>query len=115
MTGVVRRLLARHRSGRPLLVSLDWTDIRGLQTLVAAASVKGRAVPLCWASCRKHTYDVRGRIGAGAFGGSDLRQMLGGRGVMTLDRAGFATHVCIEQEHHAARSRAAGGVAPPRR
>jgi len=57
MTGVVERLLARHPKDRPLLVSFDWTDIRGMQTLMAAANIKGRAIPLCWASCRKHVYD----------------------------------------------------------
>jgi hypothetical protein len=55
MTGVVRRLLRKRR--KPLLVSLDWTDVRGLQTLMAAAVIRGRAVPLCWASCTKHVYD----------------------------------------------------------
>lgn len=57
MSGVVRNLLRRHPKGKPLLISFDWTDIRNIQTLVAAANVKGRAVPLCWASCRKHVYD----------------------------------------------------------
>lgn len=59
MTEVVPQLLAlprRRWRRRPLLVSLDWTDIRGLQTLVAAANLQGRALPLCWASCRKHVY-----------------------------------------------------------
>jgi len=56
MVGVIQRLLRKHRH-KPLLVSLDWTDIRGCQTLVAAANVKGRAIPLAWASCRKHVYD----------------------------------------------------------
>lgn len=57
MIGVVSELLARYPRRRPLLISLDWTDIRGLQTLVAAANIKGRAIPLCWASCRKYVYD----------------------------------------------------------
>ena len=56
MHGVVQKLLKKGR-GQPLLVSLDWTDVRGLQTLVAAAVVKGRAVPLVWASCRKWVFD----------------------------------------------------------
>lgn len=54
MRGVVARLLRKGR--KPLLVSLDWTDVRGLQTLMATAVVRGRSVPLCWASCRKHVY-----------------------------------------------------------
>jgi hypothetical protein len=56
MRGIVKRVLGRKRK-KPLLVSFDWTDVRGFQTLMAAAVVKGRAVPLCWASCRDHVYD----------------------------------------------------------
>jgi hypothetical protein len=77
MTPVVERLLARHPKRRPLGVSFDWTDIRGLQTLVAAANVKGRAIPLCWASCHKHVYD--GHRSRNAFEESlllMLRQMI---------------------------------------
>lgn len=57
MRGVVGRLLRGWPDGRPLVVALDWTDVRGLQTLMAAAVIGGRAIPLCWASCTKHTYD----------------------------------------------------------
>lgn len=57
MTGVVQRLLRKHPKRKPLLISLDWTDLRGMQTLVAAANLQGRAVPLAWASCVKHVYD----------------------------------------------------------
>lgn len=49
MRGVVRRLVRKRK--KPLLVALDWVDVRGFQTLVAAAVLKGRSVPLCWASC----------------------------------------------------------------
>lgn len=55
MRGVVKRLLKKRK--KPLLVALDWVDIRGFQTLVASAVLKGRSVPLCWASCSGHTYD----------------------------------------------------------
>ena len=55
MRGVVARLVKRRR--KPLLVALDWVDVRGYQTLVASAVLKGRSTPLCWASCRGHTYD----------------------------------------------------------
>ncbi len=55
MRGVVKKLLKRRK--KPLIVSLDWTDIRGFQTLMACASFRGRAIPLCWASCQKHLYD----------------------------------------------------------
>jgi hypothetical protein len=60
MRGVLRPLVKRWRKGfknKPLLVSLDWTDVRGLQTLMAAAVIGGRAAPLVWARCTKHTYD----------------------------------------------------------
>jgi len=55
MRGVCKKLL-KHRK-KPLIVSMDWTDIRGFQTLMVAADLRGRAVPLCWASCFKHVYD----------------------------------------------------------
>lgn len=48
MPRVVRRL-TRNRK-KPLLVALDWTDVRGFHTLMAAAVMRGRAVPLVWAS-----------------------------------------------------------------
>lgn len=48
MPRVVRRIT--HKRKKPLLVALDWTDIRGFHTLMAAAVMKGRAVPLLWAS-----------------------------------------------------------------
>jgi hypothetical protein len=43
---------ARRPDRRPLLVSLDWTKVRKLHTLMAAVVVEGRALPLCWASYR---------------------------------------------------------------
>ena len=55
MRGVVKRLLKKRN--KPLLVALDWVDIKGYQTLMACAVLKGRAVPLCWASCKGHVYD----------------------------------------------------------
>jgi hypothetical protein len=48
MPRVVRRLTRGRK--KPLLVALDWTDVRGLHTLMAAAVMRGRAVPLLWAS-----------------------------------------------------------------
>lgn len=55
MRGVVGRLTRKRK--KPLLVALDWVDIKGYQTLVASAVLKGRSTPLCWASCEGHTYD----------------------------------------------------------
>ena len=56
MRGVVKKVL-RTRRRRPLVVSFDWTDVTGFQTLMASVVFRGRSVPLCWASCRKHVYD----------------------------------------------------------
>lgn len=55
MRGVVKKVLRKRK--KPLLVAVDWVDIRQFQSLVAAAVLKGRSVPLCWASCQKHVYD----------------------------------------------------------
>jgi hypothetical protein len=55
MRGVVARLVKKR--AKPLLVALDWVDVRGFQTLVASAVLKGRSVPLCWASTTGHVYD----------------------------------------------------------
>ncbi|MCA1705133.1 MAG: IS4 family transposase [Actinobacteria bacterium] len=55
MRGVVKKALRKRK--KPLLVSLDWTDVRQFQTLAACVVLKGRSVPLCWASCTKHVYD----------------------------------------------------------
>jgi len=52
MRGVVRRLLKR-RKKRTLLIAFDWTNIRGFCTLMAAAVMAGRAIPLLWASYPK--------------------------------------------------------------
>jgi DDE family transposase len=48
MGGVIRRLARRRK--KPLLVALDWTEIRSFHTLMAAAVLRGRAVPLLWAT-----------------------------------------------------------------
>jgi hypothetical protein len=52
MRGVIAHLLKRHKR-KPLLVALDWTDIRNFHTLMAAAVMKGRAIPLLWATYPK--------------------------------------------------------------
>jgi hypothetical protein len=49
MQGVVRRLLKRKRR-KPLVVGLDWVEVRNFHTLAACAAIRGRAVPLLWAS-----------------------------------------------------------------
>jgi hypothetical protein len=55
MRGILKRVLKKRK--KKLLVSFDWTDIRGFQTLMASAVFKGRSIPICWASCNKHVYD----------------------------------------------------------
>jgi len=54
MRGILKRLLKKR--GKPLLIALDWVDIRGYQTLVASAVLRGRSVPICWASTQGHVY-----------------------------------------------------------
>lgn len=70
MRGVVKRLVGKKRT-KPLLVALDWVDVRGFQTLVASAVLKGRSIPLCWASTTGHVYD--GHRSRNAFEESLLR------------------------------------------
>jgi Transposase DDE domain len=45
---VIRRLSYKRK--KPLLVALDWTDVGRFHTLMAAAVMRGRAIPLLWAS-----------------------------------------------------------------
>jgi hypothetical protein len=40
----------RRWKNRPLVVSFDWTQVRDFHTLMAAAVIRGRGVPLLWAS-----------------------------------------------------------------
>jgi hypothetical protein len=55
MEPFIRKLLKKRK--KPLLVALDWVDVRGFQTLVASAVLKGRSLPLCWASTTNHVYE----------------------------------------------------------
>ena len=48
MRGVVRKLLKKRN--KRLVVSFDWTEFRKFHTLALVAVIKGRAVPLLWAS-----------------------------------------------------------------
>ena len=54
MRGIMTRLLKKRN--KPLLIALDWVDIRGFQTLMASAVLKGRSTPICWASTQGHIY-----------------------------------------------------------
>ncbi len=49
MAGIIKHL-ARRRRKKPLLVSFDWTQVRQFHTLMAAACIGKRAIPLLWAS-----------------------------------------------------------------
>ena len=55
MRGVVARLLRKRRKKLP--VALDWVDVKGFQTLLASAVLKGRSTPVAWASTTGHVYD----------------------------------------------------------
>ena len=48
MAGLIARLCRGRRD--PLVVALDWVEVRAFHTLVAAAVADGRSVPLLWAS-----------------------------------------------------------------
>jgi hypothetical protein len=48
MAGVIARFA--RRKDVPLVVALDWVEVRAFHTLVAAAVVEGRSVPLLWHS-----------------------------------------------------------------
>jgi hypothetical protein len=44
MAEVIKKLVRKRR--KRLLVSFDWTEFRDFHTLMAAACIKGRSVPL---------------------------------------------------------------------
>jgi hypothetical protein len=52
MQGPLRWLLQNRKrwKNHPLLVTFDWTEVRTFHTLMAAAVIRGRGVPLLWAS-----------------------------------------------------------------
>ena len=55
MRPIVAKLLRKRK--KKLLVALDWVDIKGFQTLVASMVLKGRSIPIAWASTTNHVYD----------------------------------------------------------
>ena len=55
MRGIVVKLLKKRK--KKLLIALDWVDIKGFQTLMASAILKGRSIPIAWASTTNHVYD----------------------------------------------------------
>src|ERR1051325_11716273 len=54
MRGIITKLVQKRK--KSLIVALDWVDIKGFQTLVASAVLKGRSTPICWASTTGHLY-----------------------------------------------------------
>ena len=63
MRGIIARLVKKRK--KALIVALDWVDIRGFQTLMASAVLKGRSIPICWAST--HTPVWEGHRSRNAF------------------------------------------------
>jgi hypothetical protein len=55
MRPIVARLLKKRK--KKLLIAVDWVDIKGFQTLVASIVLKGRSIPIAWASTTNHVYD----------------------------------------------------------
>lgn len=55
MRPIIARML--HKRKKKLLIALDWVDVRGFQTLMASAVLKGRSTPIAWASTTNHVYD----------------------------------------------------------
>jgi hypothetical protein len=55
MRGIVAKLLKKRK--KKLLIAIDWVDIKGFQTLLASAVLKGRSTPIAWASTTNHVYD----------------------------------------------------------
>jgi hypothetical protein len=55
MRGIVAKLLKKRK--KKLLIAVDWVDIKGFQTLVASVVLKGRSIPIAWASTTNHVYD----------------------------------------------------------
>jgi hypothetical protein len=52
MRGVIAKLL-RRQGRKKLLIALDWTEIREFHCLAACAVIRGRGVPLLWASYKE--------------------------------------------------------------
>jgi hypothetical protein len=51
MAGVIAYLFSdKHWKRKPVVLALDWVEVRSFHTLVLAAVLDGRAVPLLWAS-----------------------------------------------------------------
>ena len=57
MRPIMARLLKKRSRKKKLLIALDWVDIKGFQTLLASVVLKGRSMPIAWASTTNHVYD----------------------------------------------------------
>jgi hypothetical protein len=106
MAGVAARLLSRRR--KPVVVLLDWGDIRQFMVLVAAVSLRGRALPLVWASYEKwEFFRSQNQLEEGLV--SMLRTVLppGVTGIVVADRGfgrvSFARHLQAQGFHYVLR------------
>jgi len=55
MRPILAKMLKKRK--KKFLIALDWVDVRGFQTLMASAVLKGRSTPIAWASTTNHVYD----------------------------------------------------------
>jgi hypothetical protein len=106
MAGVARRLLGKRQ--KPAVVLLDWVDIRQFMVLVAALSLRGRALPLVWASYEKwEFFRSQNQLEEGLV--TMLRAVLGPsrRAVVVADRSfgrvSFARHLRRHGFHYVLR------------
>jgi hypothetical protein len=94
MSEVIRRWLKRR--AKPPWISFDSTDIRGFQTLTDAVSARGKAVPLCWATCDKGLWTgYRSRSDKGLWTGYRSRNAFEGSLPLVL-RNMIPSHVPID-------------------
>jgi hypothetical protein len=55
MRPIVAKLLKKRK--KKLLIAVDWVDIKGFQTLLASVVLKGRSIPIAWATTTGHVYE----------------------------------------------------------
>ncbi|GIW97268.1 MAG: transposase [Pirellulaceae bacterium] len=58
MQGVIRQLV-RPKRKKPLVVSIDWVQVRQFRTIALCAAIDGRAIPLLWASYPEEEFHQR--------------------------------------------------------
>ncbi len=95
MAGVIAQLTAGRT--KPLIVSFDGTQIRSVQLLAVADSLKGRAVPLLWCCVGQHPFRTSQNAAEEALL-LRLRTLVpeGARGIVLADR-GFGRAAWAQQ------------------